>query len=743
MRHVGSIDCFPARGRGVSARSALLSAAIAVVLAAALTPEEARAQAQASERVGTLEEIVVTARKREEAVQEIPATINVLSGDALMDQAVLRPQELQFAVPGFYVQNYETRATITMRGVGAQIPGGTSAVAAHLNGVYQASSAAQLNRLFDIERVEVLKGPQGTLYGRNSTGGALNIITKTPGEEFAADAELAYGSYETVRFDGGVSMPLGDNWGVRVAASYAKSGEGRFTNRYNDEKIAKEDFLGGRLTLAGDTGPVRVEAWVQVVQDDSFTTPLIPLVFGTKEPLYDWDETYFDNPTDPSLEKDSTMAGLTLSGDINDRYSWRSITGYLDYKDVGLLDVNPRPAPIQLLIEFPQTAEQFSQEFQLLYTGDRLNWVLGAYYLDDKQGENRYVPLYGIDEDGNPVEPPLVLLNSRSRNQAEVLALFGDLNYNLTDQLRLNVGLRWTTEDVKNAYESLGGVADGTPFDLSGNQGDPTGRIGLDYTIRDGLMVYGSVSTGYQAGFFDVRVDPEGGSDLPSEVDPEKLLALEAGMKSILPGERGYFNIAAFYYDYKDMQVLKGGIFLLPDGTPDPDQPPYYFTDNAAKAEIYGIDLELTELRAAEHLSFDFVAEYLHAEYKEYETVDDALNPVDYSGNTLPRAPEWMLTSSVNIDNLRLGDAAEGTVTLEYNYRSKTYFTEDNNPVATQDAFGLLNLYANIDFDDGRWGLRFTGRNLTDEKFFNFHRGDVIANVGEFRSYELAVRYRF
>ena len=716
-------------------RLSCLSAAIAIVLAAALQPSDAHAQAAASgARAGALEEIVVTARRREEAVQSIPATIQVLGGDSLMDRAVLRPQELQFAVPGFFVQNYETRATITMRGVGAQIPGGTSAVATHLNGVYQASAAAQLNRLFDVERVEVLKGPQGTLYGRNSTGGALNIVTRTPGNEFAADAELAYGSYETVRFDGGVSMPLGDDWAVRLAASYAKSNEGRFTNRFNGEKIAKEDFLGGRVTLAGDAGPVRVEAWLQVVQDDSFTTPLIPLVAGTKEPLYDWDETYFDFPTDPSLEKDSTMAGLTLSGDINDRYSWRAITGYIDYEDVGLLDVNPRPAPVQLFIQFPQTAEQFTQELQLLYTGDRLNWVLGAYYLDDEQGERRLVAFNGA---------PFSLLNSRSTNKAEVFALFGDMNYNLTDQLRLNVGLRWTTEDVQNIYESGGGLFDGTPFDLSGTQGDPSGRIGLDYTIRDGLMVYGSVSTGYQAGFFDVRADPEGGDDLPSEVDPEELLAFEVGMKSILPEGRGFLNIAAFYYDYQDMQVLKGGIFLLPDGTPDPDQPPFYFTDNAAAAEIYGIDLELTELRAAEHLSFDFIATYLHAEYDEYETVDDAQNPVDYSGNRLPRAPEWMLTSSVNIDNLRLGDAAEAGITLEYNYRSKTYFTEDNNPIATQDAFGLLNLYANIDFDGGRWGLRFAGRNLTDEKFFNFHRGDVIANVGEFRTYEMAVRYRF
>jgi len=734
MRQELSIDRVGNLQERRPARPHVLSAAVAVVLAAALQPSEAHAQAAASgARVGALEEIVVTARRREEAVQELPATIQVLSGDAIMDQVMLRPTELQFAVPGFYVQNYETRATITMRGVGAQIAGSTSAVATHLNGMYQASSAAQLNRMFDVERVEVLKGPQGTLYGRNSTGGALNIITRKPGAAFAADAELSYGTWETVRFDGGMSVPLGENWGVRLAVSYAESDEGRFTNLFNNEKIAWEDFLGGRVTLAGDAGPVRVEAWVQVVQDDTFTTPLIPIDRATAEPIYGWDKTYFDQPTTPSLEKDSNMAGLTLSGDFGNGYSWRAITGYLDYEDVGVFDVNPRPAPVQLSIEFPQTAEQFSQEFQVLYSGERLNWVLGAYYLDDEQGEQRLVVL---DPAG------LALLDSQSRNEVEVMALFGDMNYNLTEQLRLNLGLRWTNEDVRNASSGQG-LFDGAPFEASGDQGDPTGRIGLDYTIRDGLMVYGSVATGYQSGFFDVRVDPTSGDDTPSEVDPEELIAFEVGVKSILPGERGFLNIAAFYYDYKDMQVLKGGIFLLPDGSPDPNQPPFYFTDNAARAEIYGVDLELTDLRIAKHLSFDFIAAYLHAEYDEYDTFDNARNPVDYSGNRLPRAPEWMLTSSVNIDNLRLGDAAEAAIKIEYNYRSKTYFTEDNNPAATQDAFGLLNLYANIDFDGGRWGLRLTGRNLTDEEFFNFHRGDTIANVGERRYYELGARFRF
>jgi iron complex outermembrane receptor protein len=717
----------------------VLSLAVAATLAGALHPGDAAAQSAPAASAG-LEEIIVTARKREEAVQSIPITIAVLNGDVLAEQGVERLRELQFSVPGFYVQNYETRATITMRGVGAQIAGGTSAVATHVNGVYIASAAAQLNRLIDVQRVEVLKGPQGTLYGRNSTGGALNILTTMPGSDFEADASVSYGTYNTVSANGAVTMPVGEGWGLRLAAGYTK-GDGQFENVLdNDNEIGEEDFFGGRATLAGDAGPVRVEAFVQYAEDKNSTSlTLIPVRVATGEPLLDWDKTAFDVPTEPSIKRTPLLMGLTLAGDINDRYSWRSITGYLDYdEDPALTDVNPSPtAALQLFIEFPQTAKQFSQELQLLYTGERANWVLGAYYLDDKQESDRYAEAYA---GGQPID--FVLLDSHSEDKTKAYAAFFDVNYLLTDALRLNAGVRVNYEDIENSFAGQGAF-DGAPFSLSDSEGDPTGRIGLDYTIQPGLMVYGSVSSGYQAGFSQTRFDEESGSVEPNKVDPEKILAFEVGVKSVLPDEFGFLNVAGFYYDYKDMQVEVGGIFLMPDGSPDPDQPPFFFTDNAGQARIYGIDLQLTDLRVAEHLKFDLAAEYLHAKYQDYDTVDDSQTPVSYEDNTLPRAPDFSGTVAATVDNLRFGTSAEGSVRLEYNYRGKTYFTPNNNPVASQDSFGLVNLLARVDFADGRWGISAIGRNLADEKFYDFRREDNIANTGERRTWALAVNYRF
>jgi len=260
---------------------------------------------------------------------------------------------------------------------------------------------------------------------------------------------------------------------------------------------------------------------------------------------------------------------------------------------------------LQLFIEFPQKAKQFSQELQLLYTGERASWVLGGYYLDDKQESDRYAEAYA---GGQPID--FVLLDSHSEDKTKAYAAFFDVNYLLTDALRLNAGFRVNYEDITNSFTGQGAF-DGAPFNLSDSEGEPTGRIGLDYTIQPGLMVYGSVSSGHQSGFSQTRFDAQSGSVEPNKVDPEKILAFEVGVKSVLPEELGFLNVSAFYYDYKDMQVEVGGIFLLPDGSPDPAQPPFFFTDNAGKARIYGLDLQLTDLRVAEHLKFDLAAEFL------------------------------------------------------------------------------------------------------------------------------------
>lgn len=370
------------------------------------------AAAQEASAASGGDDIIVTARKRDESLQDVPVSITVLSGDTLQQTAVLRSSELQFAVPGFYVQNFETRATITLRGVGAQIAGGTSSVATHLNGIYQASSAAQLNRLFDVGQIEVLKGPQGTLYGRNSTGGALNITTRAPGDTFEGNASIGYGTFNTIRADAGVSIPLGGDWGVRLAGSYLK-GDGQFFNRFNGRQTGNDDFIGGRATVAGTAGPVDVSAFVQYTRDKDTTQTLIPVNPATAQPQFGWNQTVQDQPEDMFLDRELVVAGLTLGMDLGGGFSVKSITGYLDYSDDSAIDVNPVVSPVRLEIRTPQKARQWSQELQLLYNSDPINVVLGAYYLDDDQGAGRFLTL---DPAG------LQLFDNRTIDQVEGLA---------------------------------------------------------------------------------------------------------------------------------------------------------------------------------------------------------------------------------------------------------------------------------------------------------------------------------
>jgi len=720
----------PTRVGGFAARLSHTTA-LAGMLAGGLMIFAAPASAQEVAEPASDSEIIVTARKRDESLQDVPLTISVLSGDALQEAGVLRSSELQFAVPGFYVQNFETRATITLRGVGAQIAGGTSSVATHLNGVYQASSAAQLNRLFDVAQLEVLKGPQGTLYGRNSTGGALNITTKKPGDTFEANGSIGYGTFNTVRADAGVSIPIGEDWGVRLAGSYLK-GDGQFFNRFNNRSTGNDDFIGGRATLAGVAGPVDVTAFIQYTRDKDTTQTLIPVNPATARPVFGWNQTVQDQPQDMFLDRELVVAGLTLETDLGSGFSLKSITGFLDYSDDSAIDVNPVVSPVRLQIRTPQQAKQWSQELQLLYASDPLNVVLGAFYLDDDQGAGRFLTL---DPAG------LQLFDNRTIDQVQGLAFFGDASLRIAEGLNLNAGARWNEDRIRNAFDGAG-LIDGSNFDLKTTEDSFTWRLGFDWRPADAVLLFANVSTGFQAGFNQTRTDAVSGNDAPDIVGAEKLTAYEAGIKTVLPEKMGFFNASFFYYNYRDMQVSVGGVFLNPDGSLDTGRPPFFFTENAGKARIYGVDVQLSEFKLHDYLKVDAAATLLSATFTDYVTIDDNRNVVDFAGNTLPRAPEISLTSGLTLGAVPLG-FADFTLRGELNHRSRTFFDQTNDPLIGQGAVTLVNASARLDFADGRYAITANARNLTQARFFDFYGGSTFGNAGEFRTFEIGFAARF
>ncbi len=716
------------KGRGMLRhRMTAFSSMSAVAAALAFMPQVANAQDAAAVEEANGSEIIVTARKREEDIQSVPQTVQVLGGSDLEELGKVTFKDLQFEVPGFFMENYETRATITMRGVGAQVPGNGAAVAAHVNGIYMPSTASSLGWIFDVGQVEVLKGPQGTLYGRNATGGAVNIITRRPGKEFDFGAKLEYGSENTVRAYAGLDAPLGEDWAVRVAGTLTRA-DGRIINVANNKRIAGNEFTGGRLTLTGKAGPIDVDLFAQYTNETGGVGELIALT-PAGEPLYGWNKGYFDNPTSPIGERDHFLAGLTLSGDLGGGYSWRSVTGYTDYNEPrSRLDVNPLQQPVQVVISFPQYAEQFSQELQLAYEGDKANWVIGGLFMDSKDGETRQVDIVPVVNG---------LLDSSTDNTVKTFAVFGDLNYNLTEQLRANVGLRYNRDRVRNIFIG-NGISDSQSFDLRSTQSQVTGRVGLDYTTAGGTMIYASASKGFQSGY-NTTGFALNGTPQPATVKPETLYAYEVGVKSTLPGNNGYLNFAGYYYDYRDMQVRVGGIPLLPDGTPDPAGIPFYTVLNAGKATIWGFEATLSNFRLSDNLRLDLSAGYLNTKFDEYFTLDDTTaQPVDYSGNTLPRAPKFQGTAALTVDKVEVGPG-EASLRVEYQYRSKAFDKADNRFIL--QSTGLVNVL--VKYDIGDWSLQASGRNLTNQRYFAFYDGRNFAPPGQFRTWNLGLSYRY
>lgn len=708
-------------------RLAALSSLSAVTTALAFAPQAAWAQEVPKAEEASVPEITVTARKRDENIQTVPQTIQVLGGVDLQEMGKVKVNDLQFEVPGFYMENYETRATIAMRGVGAQVPGNGAAVAVHTNGIYMPSTASSLGFLFDVGQIEVLKGPQGTLYGRNSTGGAVNVITRRPGKDFDFGGQLEYGSYSTVRASAGIDAPLGRGWAVRLAGTMTRA-EGRIINVATNKRIDGNDFSGLRLTLTGTAGPVDVDLFGQYTNEKGGVGELIALTPDGK-PFYGWNKTYFDFPAKPEGERELYLAGLTMSGELGSGYSWRSVTGYSDYKEPrSLLDVNPGVSPVQLTIAFPQYAEQFSQELQIAYAGVQANWILGALYMDAKEGETRKLDILPVLIGG---------LDSTTDNRVKTYAAFGDLNYYITDELRANVGLRYNTDKVRNKFVGKGPF-DSQTFNLSSTQSKVTGRIGLDYTMSGGTMLYASASRGFQAGYNTTGFSADG-TPTPATVKPEVLYAYEVGAKSTLPGSNGYLNFAGYYYDYRDMQVRVGGIPLLPDGTPDPAGVPFYSVLNAGKATIWGLEASMSDFRLSDNLRLDLSAGYLNAEFDQYRTLDDTTaKPVDYSGNKLPRAPKLQGTAALTVDKIDVGPG-EASLRVEYQYRGKAFDNADNRYIL--QSAGLLNVLVKYAFGD--WSVQASGRNLTNQRYFAFYDGRNFAPPGQFRTWSLGLSYRY
>jgi iron complex outermembrane recepter protein len=682
-------------------RLAILGALVAPAAFAESSPAEADA--------AVVDEIIVTARKIEENVQDIPMSIQVLSGEFLDDIDLSRMYDLQFNVPGLVVTNVGLFGAIfSMRGV-------TASVATHLNGIYLADQNLAIARMFDLERIEVLKGPQGTLYGRDSTGGSINYVTRVPEDSFSAGIEAGYGSFATTRVNGYLNLPFGQA-AVRLAV-VASEGDGYIRNSVDDRRFAEEDYWGVRASLQASPGEsMRLTLMAQRIRDDGASGEL-----WTPRPdqLVDPRDIRLTTVTleDPYLVTTNDLISLNLEYDFGIA-TLRSISGYARSHIRNLDDCAGIPF-LQGCVRGsrPLRRSQWSQEFQLAWHGTGpVDGLVGAYVLDANRSDDFHTTLPQVSPD--PVN------DYRATLDESVVALFGQATLRLSEAWSMTGGLRLSRDTTR--MTSIGTGLRDSPTLVVGkhDSNDASWRFDLKYAASEAMLVYAGVATGYKSGGFTTSlVNGE-----PDSFDPENLIAYEAGVKSQWLDRRLTFNAAAFYYDYDDLQV--NTVTFRNDAA-------VAEVDNAAKAELYGLDAN-GDFRVSARWTVSAGLVWLpRREYVRFENVEtgDTL-----SGNKLLRAPEWTSTASIGYERpLRGLGTLSGRV--EYNYRSRYFYTRENEPLLSQDGFGLLNVYLKYEAASRKWYVFASGRNLTDEDYF--HQVFLQSSPGYPATYEVGGGYHF
>ena len=638
-------------------------------------------------------EVVVTARKIEEDLQDVPMSVQVLSGEFVDESGTTRLHELQFAIPGLVINNTGMfGAGFALRGIADQRVGGLS-VAPHVNGVYLGSANVAVARLFDVERIEVLKGPQGTLYGRNATGGSINFITRTPENRLGAEIEVAYGSFEAARAQGHLNLPLSKS-ALRLAFIASES-DGYIRNSVDARRFAEDDYWGLRASLQIEPSEsLALDIMAQHIRDD-----------GGSGELWSPRPDFLVDPHDIRLTT-VTLENPYLTSDIDNlnvnlEYglafaTFRSVTGYArsevrnvdDCAGVPLLQGCMRSA-------LPIVFDQWSQEFQLVFPrSGAVEGIVGAYYSDADTAMAFYQLL--------PLVNAQPLSDNHSTLSDSAYALFGQATAHFADGWILTAGLRLSREEHRATTIGTGFQDSPTFLVGTSDSDDLSWLTNLSYAISDDALLYAGISTGYKSGGFVTTTLVDG---RPDTYGPEHLTAFEAGSKAQWLSGRLTLNAAAFFYDYEDLQVNTAA--FLEDQI-------FFTVDNAAKAEIYGIDAETILLISDRWSVSGGLAWLAKREFVEYrnEVTGDTL-----SGNDLVRAPEWSASMAVNYER-PVSDLGSLSVRLEYSLRSDFFYTPENNPEFAQDNLGLLNAYLRFEAANDAWYVFASGRNLTDEDYF-------------------------
>ena len=686
------------------------------------------ATAWAQETEGS-EEVVVTAMKRSQSISKVAASISALDEAALEERGISNLNDIQQQTPAVSFGVALGTAQVSVRGVGLTIATGAGepGVAVHLDGVYEARPALSNLAQFDLKRVEVLRGPQGTLYGRNATGGAVNFISNTPTDEFEARIKLGYAEYNEAHAEAVVSGPLGDGVRGRLGVTYTNRGDGFLENIAPGQgDVDKIENFGARGKLSFDLSEAATLdlqlTYVKQSGSNIYLTPTIALdpnvvafnpvlqgaLFSTSP-----DQTAMDTPT---MERTAYSPVATLAWDFDD-VTFKSISAYSYIDSSAVTDADGTSARMGSLPN-AYTSKQFTQEFNLSGSTDSLDWIVGAFYLNEKynafqdviypSGFTAAFPIPGVGIIPIPIFAPGNRTYQHWSERRQSFAGFADGTYHLTDDLSVFAGIRYSVDEFR-LTQSVGTLPNPLSCtDLTNEEHfySLTPRAGLQYAVSEDTSVYASVSRGYKAGGlnFGTCGDPFG---------PEKLTAYEVGYKGRLPDAGFQFSVSAFYYDYEDLQVYQLKPISEGGGS---------FIDNAPKATIKGIEADLA-WSPDDHFQINVGAAFIDAQYDEYSNTDSSIlgsGPVDLSGYRIPKSPKFTGNIGIQYSTDVFKDVGRFIVRAEAYHSSKQFYTEFNKPQDAQDAYTTYNAFVTWENENSDYSVRLYARNLSDERYFNF-----------------------
>jgi iron complex outermembrane receptor protein len=720
-----------------------LSLMIGVLLASGpALAQEAPGTASAT----TLDSIKVTARKREETLQEVPVAVTAFTAEALDKMNVQDISDLDGQVPNLTIyaaRGASSTVTAYIRGIGQSDPtwGADPGVGIYLDDVYIARPQGALLDVFDVSRIEVLRGPQGTLYGKNTIGGAIKYISRGLPTQTEGFAQVTMGNYNQLDAKAAIGGPLGGaNSGLRgrvAVASMNRDGFGE--NTFTGQPVSDKQINAARLNLgayAGDDFDVQFGLdWIDDQSGMRGSKMLAPNPFTPAYPPMD--DRYDIRSGMRNLNSVETKgASATVNWRPNDDVALKYVVAKRESDSDANIDFDSTPVKLAD-VGGTYTDNQVSNEVQFNYdAGGRARGVVGVYQFSGEAGgqiRNNYFNLQFGDTRGK------VLTDS--------IALYADWTFDLTNKFKLDVGARYTDEDkraiVLNRFYSdatfTRPIAVAADFDKTTNFKNISPKVSLDYQITPDIMVYGLATRGFKSGGYNIRANAVAVPRSAEPFDDETVDSFEVGSKMAFLDQRLFLNLSAFHNKYKDIQLsVFTGIDTNGDGIDDA-----FFGDftNAGAGTVNGLEFEYQYLPTQHWLISGNLA-WLDTKYDEY--MDRGVNVADQMKFT--NAPDF--SGALNVEyRTDLANGGNLSARVSYSYQSEVWPTTDLSPVIRQDGYGLLNAGVIWRLDDA-WTFSLQGTNLADEEYrttgYNIPAvGTLLGFYGPPRQYSLSVRYDF